>query len=158
MKFIDTNVLVYAADDTDKAKQSIARTIVRDALVKDEYIISAQVLNEFVSVLLRKLKKTPEEVDEFLSVIQEIRTVPVQPGWTRRALTTMRHFGLQFFDSLLLVAAEENGCDEMLSEDLNDGQMYGSVKAINPFGVLNGAKISVKGDLFADNSSLWENA
>ena len=36
-------------------------------------------------------------------------------------------------DSLLLVAAQENGCDEILTEDLNDGQMYGSVKAVNPF-------------------------
>ena len=30
-------------------------------------------------------------------------------------------------------AAQENGCDEILTEDLNDGQMYGSVKAVNPF-------------------------
>ena len=28
---------------------------------------------------------------------------------------------------------KENGCDEILTEDLNDGQMYGSVKAVNPF-------------------------
>ena len=41
-------------------------------------------------------------------------------------------FGTQFFDSLLLVAAE-NGCDTILTEDLNDGQMYGTVKAVNPF-------------------------
>lgn len=31
------------------------------------------------------------------------------------------------------VAAESAGCDEILTEDLNDGQMYGSVKAVNPF-------------------------
>jgi len=40
---------------------------------------------------------------------------------------------MKFIDSLLLVAAQENGCDEILTEDLNDGQMYGSVKAVNPF-------------------------
>ena len=30
---------------------------------------------------------------------------------------------------------EDSGrrCDEILTEDLNDGQMYGSVKAVNPF-------------------------
>ena len=25
------------------------------------------------------------------------------------------------------------GCEEILTEDLNDGQMYGSVKAVKPF-------------------------
>ena len=49
------------------------------------------------------------------------------------AIGLMGRYNIQFFDSLLLVAAQENGCDEILTEDLNDGQMYGSVKAVNPF-------------------------
>ena len=35
--------------------------------------------------------------------------------------------------SLILAFAESAGCDEILTEDLNDGQMYGSVKVVNPF-------------------------
>ena len=34
---------------------------------------------------------------------------------------------------MLLVAAEDAGCDEFLSEDLNDGQLYCGVRAVNPF-------------------------
>ena len=45
----------------------------------------------------------------------------------------MKRYELQFYDSLLLATAEALGCDEFLTEDLNDGQMYGSVKAVNPF-------------------------
>ena len=47
---------------------------------------------------------------------------------------------MKFIDTNVLVyvaddadAAQEHGCDEILTEDLNDGQMYGSVKAVNPF-------------------------
>ena len=40
---------------------------------------------------------------------------------------------MKFIDSLLLATAEALGCDEFLTEDLNDGQMYGAVKAVNPF-------------------------
>ena len=40
---------------------------------------------------------------------------------------------MRFIDSLLLAAAEANGCSEFWSEDLNDGQMYCGMKAINPF-------------------------
>jgi len=133
MKFIDSNVLVYVADDTDAAKQLAARRIVRAALMVDGYVISAQVLNEFSSVLFKKLKKTNEEVDGFLEVMEGIKTVAVEPEWTRKAVKLMRRYNIQFFDSLLLVAAQENGCDEMLTEDLNDGQVYGGVMAVNPF-------------------------
>ena len=133
MKFIDTNVLVYVADDADAAKQSVSREIVREALTTNGCLISAQVLNEFTSVLFKKLKKTAQEVDGFLEVIERISTVAVKPEWTRMAIGLMGRYDIQFFDSLLLVAAQENGCDEILTEDLNDGQMYGSVKAVNPF-------------------------
>ena len=133
MKFIDTNVLVYVADDADAAKQLISRRIVQEALTTNEHTISAQVLNEFSSVLFKKLKKTAQEVDGFLEVVERIRTVAVKPEWTRKAIGLMIRYGVQFFDSLLLVAAQESGCDEILTEDLNDGQMYGSVKAVNPF-------------------------
>ena len=51
----------------------------------------------------------------------------------QRALEIKSLYGVQFYDSLMLSAAESAGCDEILTEDLNDGQMYGSVKAVNPF-------------------------
>jgi predicted nucleic acid-binding protein len=38
-----------------------------------------------------------------------------------------------FWDSMLLVSANQAQCRFFLSEDLNDGQVYGSVRAINPF-------------------------
>ena len=44
-------------------------------------------------------------------------------------------YGLQYYDSLLLATAEANGCEEFCSEDLNDGQAYCGIKAVNPFKV-----------------------
>ena len=38
-----------------------------------------------------------------------------------------------FFDSLLLASAERDGCGVLYTEDLNDGQLYGAVRAVNPF-------------------------
>ena len=133
MRFIDSNVLVYVADDTDAAKQKAAREIVKCALSSDEYVISAQVINEFSFVLLRKLHKTADEIDGFVEILDGIKTVSVLPEWTRKAIAIMKRYELQFFDSLLLAAAVDLGCDEFLSEDLNDGQFYNGVKAVNPF-------------------------
>lgn len=133
MKFIDSNVLVYVADDTDAEKQRIARSVVEQAISSTDFLVSTQVLNEFSSVLFKKLKKSDAEVDGFLEVLEGIKATPVLPEWTRRAVWIKGRYGLQFYDSLIVAAAEAGGCTEILSEDLNDGQVYCGIKAVNPF-------------------------
>ena len=133
MTFLDTNVLVYSIDGKDPAKQVVARGIVVSAVRGGGFLISAQVLNEFSNIALLKLKLSVEEVRKFVSFFSRIGVVSLESRWTDAALLLKQRYETQFFDSLLLAAAQENGCDEILTEDLNDGQMYGSVKAVNPF-------------------------
>ena len=133
MTFIDTNVVVYASDPSDSRKNELAVEILADAFDNDQYVISSQVLNEFVNTALNKLKKSDEEVVGHLRQLKTMRVVPVSAEWLERAVEMRSRYDLQFYDSLLLAAAEALGCDKFLTEDLNDGQMYGSVKAVNPF-------------------------
>ena len=133
MTFLDTNVLVYSIDGKDPAKQVVAREIVVSAVRGGDFLISAQVLNEFSNIALLKLKLSVEEVRKFVSFFSRIGVVSLESRWTDAALLLKQRYETQFFDSLLLASAQENGCDEILTEDLNDGQMYGSVKAVNPF-------------------------
>ena len=133
MTFLDTNVLIYSIDGKDPAKQVVAREIVVSAVRGGGFLISAQVLNEFSNIALLKLKLSVEEVRKFVSFFSRIGVVSLESRWTDAALLLKQRYETQFFDSLLLAAAQENGCDEILTEDLNDVQMYGSVKAVNPF-------------------------
>ena len=133
MTFLDTNVLVYSIDGKDPTKQVVAREIVVSAVRGGGFLISAQVLNEFSNIALLKLKLSVEEARKFVSFFSRIGVVSLESRWTDAALLLKQRYETQFFDSLLLAAAQENGCDEILTEDLNDGQMYGSVKAVNPF-------------------------
>ncbi len=133
MTFLDSNVLVYAVDARDAGKQKIAKAIVMSARDSAEYVISAQVLNEFSNVAMRKLGKTRVEVMGFAELFKAIRSVPVKSEWTMLALEMMGLYDLQFYDALLLVAAKELGCDRFLTEDLNDGQTYSGILAVNPF-------------------------
>jgi predicted nucleic acid-binding protein len=135
MKFIDSNVLVYFADCRNQTKQAIARSVLADAIGNPQYVISAQVLNEFANVALKKLAMSEEEVRQYVEAFQHIRIVLQQTSWTVRALEIRKQFGLQFYDSLLLAAAESAGCDEFLTEDLSDGQVYCGIRAVNPFTV-----------------------
>ena len=133
MKFIDSNVLVYFADGGNPKKQSMARAILVNAMGNQQYVISHQVLNEFANVSLKKLGMVEDELRQYIEAFQHIRVAYQRDGWSVRALEIRKQYGLQFYDSLMLAAAESAGCDEFLTEDLNDGQVYCGVKAVNPF-------------------------
>ena len=133
MKFFDTNVLVYVADIRDPRKQRIAEDLVMTALDSDGFLISEQVLNEFSSIALSKLKISKDAIKEYLQVFRGIPTVTFPDHVAERGLDIAERYQLQFYDSLLLATAEANGCSEFLSEDLNDGQVCCGMKVVNPF-------------------------
>ncbi len=134
MKFIDTNVLVYLADKHDVDKREIAKNVVADAMRKPgEYLLGAQALAEFSNVCLRKFGMDAEIVRDYLGFLRVLKVVPYTAANVERALEIRTKYKLQFFDSLLLATAEANGCEIFLSEDLNPGQVYCGMVAVNPF-------------------------
>ena len=133
MKFIDTNVFVYAADSKNPVKRAIARDVISRAVVVDGGRITVQVLNEFSSVAYRKLGLTVAEIKNYLEMFRALPVLPVAAGITEKGLDIMERYGLHFYDSLLVASASEIGCDEFISEDLNDGQIYCGMRAVNPF-------------------------
>ena len=40
---------------------------------------------------------------------------------------------MRFFDTNILVYAAKCQCHEIVTEELNDGQLYRGMKAVNPF-------------------------
>ncbi|HEY5237679.1 MAG TPA: hypothetical protein VIJ62_04800, partial [Rhizomicrobium sp.] len=48
---------------------------------------------------------------------------------------------LSIWDARLLAVCDAYGCDYLLSEDLQDGALYGTVRVINPFAQKNRAQI-----------------
>ena len=133
MRFIDTNVLVYAVDGRNPAKQRTARAIVVESLRDGRSMLSVQILNEFANVAMKKLQMDEDEVQGYLAIFRRITVLTPSVETTLRALSLKKRYGIQFYDSLLLAAAESAGCTEILTEDLANGQTYGPVKARNPF-------------------------
>ena len=62
-----------------------------------------------------------------------LKVAALEDRLVEKAIDIRTRYDLQFYDSLLLATAEANGCDEFWSEDLNDGQIYCGMKAVNPF-------------------------
>ena len=134
MTFLDTNILVYALDSRDVRKQQISSALIEEALASPSaFAISVQTLSEFVNVALRKLKRPAQEVSEFLTVYRAIPTILPDGVLVSRGLEIASRYGLQFYDSMMLAAAERAGADVFYSEDLNAGQRYAGILAVNPF-------------------------
>ena len=129
MRFLDTNVLIYALGTDERAE--VART-----LVADGGVIAVQSLNEFTDVSKRKLKKDwPEvaaDIEALLITCTVFERVTVKLQAEGRRLAD--RYGLRIFDAMLVATALEASCDALISEDLQDGMVFeGRLAVSNPF-------------------------
>jgi predicted nucleic acid-binding protein len=128
--FFDTNVLVYAValDDPRNARA--------EALLSSGGRISAQVLNEFVSVARRKLLMPWSDVTEALDAFRVLcpSALPINLAVHEAALKIAEKHGFGIYDALVIAAALESGCAVLYSEDFQDGQTIdGQLTIRNPF-------------------------
>lgn len=133
--FVDTNILIYAEDRDAKGKHEVARTLIMDLWESREGVVSVQVLQEFYVNVTKKLKK-PLTVAKAKAIVEEYLTWTVVDNTGRmvvNAIDLQRKAQLSFWDSLIVQAAIQSGCDQLYSEDLNAGQRFGPLTVVNPF-------------------------
>jgi predicted nucleic acid-binding protein len=131
--FIDTNVLVYA-DSADAAdKQACATALIAQHLRAGSGVISTQVLHEFVNAAIRKLTLPLEIVRARVRLYSRFETVNAAPAAVLDALDLHALHQVSFWDALILQAARQTGCVQLLTEDLQAGAVIGGVRIVNPF-------------------------
>lgn len=133
--FVDTNVIAYAYDTADAAKQGATVEVLEDLWERGEGVLSMQVLQELYVVLTRKF------------------TEPLAPGAARRVVATYAVWprdvatpatvlaaselterdSISFWDGMILVSAAAMGAETLLTEDLSHGRVIEGVRIENPF-------------------------
>lgn len=134
--FIDTNILIYAFDQSAPEKQRLAKQIIRRALETGGGSISAQVIQEFLSATHRKFKipmTLGERHEYLLNVLEPLCHYFPSISSFEQALMIAEETGYSFYDSLILTAALESGCQTLLTEDLQHGRVIRGVVVRNPF-------------------------
>lgn len=129
--FLDSNVLLYAASErtSDTRRHDIAQSLVLGTV----FGVSGQTLAEFANVARRKSILADAVVDEWLVLLGTFPLVPVDQAYVIAGLRLARRYQLKYYDAALLAAAERLGAPIFYTEDLNHNQVYGSVRAVNPF-------------------------
>jgi len=129
--FVDTNVIVYlySEDEEDKQSRAFAATALCDC------VTSTQVLNEFSNVCLKKLKMPIETIENAIDEIStEFYVELINNNTIKKALSLHKKYNFSYYDCLILASALECGCQYVLTEDLNNGQIIeNSLKIRNIF-------------------------
>jgi predicted nucleic acid-binding protein len=131
--FLDTNVLVYLFDTDFQAKQRRAREVLEAE--GSSAAVSTQVLQEFYVTVTRKLGRPMPERDAEAAVLEltGLEVVPVDGPLVLSGIARSRKDHLSLWDALVVEAALQGGCGRLLTEDLQDGRRFGSLRVENPF-------------------------
>jgi predicted nucleic acid-binding protein len=134
MRFIDTNVLLYAASRAADERQKAQRA--NEILDAREVALSVQVLQEFYVQATRESRTHRLTHEQALAIIESLRPFPIQETTIALALAateTRLRFQISYWDAAIIEAARNLRCEVVLSEDLSDGADYGGVRVENPF-------------------------
>lgn len=137
MKFVDTNILLYAIsrDPRERRKADIAIEILGAPV--GALAVSVQVLQEFFVQATRVTREgalSHRLAEEYIDHWQAFEVQDNTLDLFRAAVASCRRFKLSYWDAAIIEAARIAGCDTVLSEDLSDGHSYGGVRVRNPFG------------------------
>jgi predicted nucleic acid-binding protein len=131
--FVDANVFVYAHDPAEPAKGARAREWLTRLWRDRAGRTSIQVLNECYANVTRKLRVPPELAWEEIASYFAWRPLPLDEGLLRRAREIERRYRLSWWDSLIVAAAQLQDCLVLLTEDLQDGMVFGTLAVRSPF-------------------------
>lgn len=133
--FVDANVLVYAHNPAEALKRGIALDLLHGLWADLRGRTSIQVLNEFYSVVTRKVSaplgqhEAWAEVEEYFMWNPQKLDVPL----LHRAHLVEARYKLNWWDCLVVAAAQHQDCGILYTEDLQHGAVFDGVRICNPF-------------------------
>ena len=132
--FVDTNILIYAHDTSAGPKRERAQALLEQLWRSRSGVLSTQVLQELCVNLRRKVANPvdPRALREIVTDYLSWDVIVNTGDSILEALEIEGRYGISFWDAMVVQAAEAAGASVLYTEDLSDGQVYGSVRVVNP--------------------------
>lgn len=133
--FVDANVFIYARDFSEPVKQPLAAAWMEKLWQEQLGRTSTQALSEYYTVVTQKLDPglPADEAWDDVKALFAWNPEPVDTALQLRAREIQRRYRLNWWDCLIVAAAQAQNCVLLLSEDMQDRAIYGSVTVRNPF-------------------------
>ena len=133
---VDTNVLVYAYDHSDRTKQSQSRELLQTLGRNGSGVLSTQVLSEFFVTVTRKIP-TPlsftEAEEKITRYIESWVVCYITSFVVSEAVRGVLAHQMHYYDSLIWATARLNQVSTVLTEDGQHGRLIEGVRYVNPF-------------------------
>ncbi|HEX5140223.1 MAG TPA: PIN domain-containing protein [Dehalococcoidia bacterium] len=133
---IDSNILIYAYDAAEPAKQERALEVLSRIKLGGTGVLSVQILSEFYTNVTRK-PLAPLSMDEAqATAIRYCRSWPILDLTDRvflDAVGAVNQHKLSFWDALIWGTAVQNGVPYIVTEDQQHQRLVGSIRYLNPF-------------------------
>lgn len=135
--FVDTSVLLYAVDDTDLGKRDRARLWLTVCWQRRCGRLSTQVLNEYYANARRRFSSAISAGD----ARAEVRRYQLWKPWlidqatVDTAWAAESRYQINYWDALVVAAAQHQGCAWLLTEDLQHDQCIDTLRIVDPFRV-----------------------
>lgn len=131
--FVDSNVLIYAVDESHPQKHEAARLWRSELWKSRRGRISFQVLQEFYANVDRKWPAARESVQAEIRNLITWRPVGIDAEMLEDGWRIQSRYKLSLWDSLIVAAAKVASCRYLLTEDFQEGQEMDGVVVVNPF-------------------------
>jgi predicted nucleic acid-binding protein len=134
-QFVDTNILVYAHDNTAGKKFDIANEILLELWETHTGCLSIQVFQEFFVNVTKKIPFPMKCIDatRILEKLSQWNVHSPVVGDVLSAIDIQSRYSISFWDAMIIQSALKTGCSQIWSEDLQHGVVYGGVRVVNPF-------------------------
>ncbi len=133
---VDTNVLVYAYDNSIPGKQAIAARLLDTLVSDDRGVLTTQVLAEFYTVTTRRIR-VPLALDAAEAILldlgQSFRVHDLTLAIVLEASRGVRLHGLSYWDAQIWASAKLNQVPVILTEDTPSASVIEGVLFLNPF-------------------------
>ena len=136
---IDTNVLVYAYNNSDAEKNQKAKELIKKCWQGQIVLfLSVQNLSEFYSVMTGKIK-TPLSGQEIKDRIEAIlnfsgwKVFGITKNTIPLALSMCIDYSVPYWDALIMAVMKEQGIVHIYTENIKDFNKVPGIIPINPF-------------------------
>lgn len=133
MNALDTNILLYAHDPRDVAKQAMAVSLIQSLA---DGVLLWQVACEYLAAS-RKLEPLGYNRAQAWEDIRDLRRVwtTILPKWDilDEVERLSRSFSLSFWDAMIIAACLQGGVTRLYSEDFSAYPRVDNLEIVNPF-------------------------
>lgn len=133
--FVDTNVLLYARDVSQPARQPVAWRWLETLWRERRGCLSFQVLQEYYVNVTQKLRPglPPSEARRDVRDLLAWDPVKTDGALLEYAWSLADRYGFSWWDAHIVAAARLADCAVLLSEDMQHGLDVNGTRIVNPF-------------------------